>query len=285
MEKLLQKIIANSRIESTTEQPNDEGSPGDKILTRPQQQNAPTPSITESVEQSESQEDGGPLSPSEPAIPISHRAAASSILSWKLVPKIVGDVVYDDGIAGTASRLANHYMEYINIEYPILTPTQLELLIQDFMRTRDISNTTPEPNYFEPAGLKRKRSALESPQSSIERALVLLILALGKKFDDAPPECESLPSGSATFRYGYPSPENEKPWIGACLDQPSLYEPGLKYFAAATDIIGRHAGGNSLCHVQVYILASIYHGQRAQYSQRHNYLLEAARALHVFLQR
>jgi hypothetical protein len=184
MEKLLQKIIANSRIESTTEQPNDEGSPGDKILTRPQRQNAPTPSITESVEQSESQEDGGPLSPSEPAIPISHRATASSILSWKLVPKIVGDVVYDDEIAGPAS----HYMEHINIKYPVLTPTQLELLIQDFMRTRDISNTTPEPNYFEPAGLKRKRSALESPQSSIERALLLLVVALGKKFDDAPPE-------------------------------------------------------------------------------------------------
>jgi hypothetical protein len=61
--------------------------------------------------------------------------------------------------------------------------------------------------------------------------------------------------------------------------------PGLEYFAAATDILGKHAGGNSLCHVQVSILASIYHGQRAQDSQRHAYLHEAARALQVILRR
>lgn len=161
----------------------------------------------------------------------------------------------------------------------------METLRRNFLRT-EISNTTPEPQSSGPAGLKRKPSASESPQSSIERALFLLILALAKKYDDAPPaDYEGLPRGSAAYQNGYPSPENvEKPWMGVFLDQTPLFEPGLKYVTAATDIMARHTSGSSLYHVQAYLLASIYHGQRAQDSQRGTYLLEAARALQVLLQ-
>jgi hypothetical protein len=246
--------------------------------------------VAEPIQQSGSQKvekhaEDNTLPSSKLAISSSHRTAPSGILSWKSLRKIVGDVVYDEETAGTVSRLLNLYIKIVHPVCPILSLAQLEILRRDFLRT-EISNTTPEPQSSGPAGLKRKRSASESPQSSIERALVLLILALAKKFDDAPPaDGEGLPRGSAVFQNGYPSPENvEKPWMGACLDQNPLFEPGLKYFAAATDIMARHTNGSSLYHVQAYLLASIYHGQRAQDSQRGTYLLEAAHALQVFLQ-
>jgi hypothetical protein len=71
---------------------------------------------------------------------------------------------------------------------------------------------------------------------------------------------------------------------GACLDQNPFFEPGLKYFAAATDVLARPTSGLSLYHVQAYLLASMYHGQRAHDSQRYTYLLEASYALRILLQ-
>jgi hypothetical protein len=294
LEKGLPKMHPNLEIKSTAEQLNEEESLGDQIMTTPLQQNAPTPSRDESVQKSVSQDDekeeeeGRPLPQCGPATPINYITAASSILSWKSVRKIIGDVVHDDetkdpdytttreatqgvfrhygigkdsnhgfhkvsahsrdtpasgfctstadpsygkmsGISrpdlslGTVSRRANLYMKHVNMRYPILFPTQLNCLIQGFMKTRDVSNTTSKLNYIEyarTAQLKRKRSVeqakelhhsfvgSEAPQSSIERALVLVILSLGNKFDhDLPPEYEGSSSGSATFRYGYPSPK------------------------------------------------------------------------------
>jgi hypothetical protein len=256
MEKILQQLIADSKRESTAEEPGG-------TSTMPQH---------------------------EPAVWRSHRTAASSILSCDFVRKVVGNVVDDDENAERIWREADLYMKHVNIRYPLLTLTQLKSLIQDFIRTKSISNTTSEQS----AGLKRKRSGPELLQSSIERALVLLIRALGKKYDNAlSPACEGSPGGSTMFRNGYLTPKNvEKAWTATSLDEHSSYEtrimgvtPGSEYFAAATDIMAKHTGGSSLCHVQVYLLASIYHGQLAQDVQRHNYLLEAARALQIFLQR
>jgi hypothetical protein len=183
-------------------------------------------------------------------------------------------------------------MKHVNSSYPLLTSTQLESLIQDFIRTNSIPDTTSDQS----AGLKRKRSDSEQPQSpqlSIELALLLIIRALGKKYDKPlSPEHEGSPSGSTMFRNGYPTPKYvEKAWT-ATLDEHSFYEtritgatPGSEYFDAATDIMAKHIGGSSLCHVQVYLLASIYHGQLAQDAQRHHYLFKAARALEISLQR
>ena len=260
MEQLLQQLIANSKRESTAEQPG-------KTSTTPQH---------------------------ESTVWRSHRTAASCILSCDFVRKVVGNVVDDDENAETIRTEADLYMNYVNILYPLLAPTQLNCLIQGFIRTNSISNATSERNYIESAGLKRKRSGSEPPQSSIERALVLLIRALGKKYDGAlSPECESSSSGSTMFRNGYPTPKQvEKAWTATSLDEHSSYEtrvtgvmPGSKYFTAATDIMAKYTGGSSLCHVQAYLLASIYHGQLAQDAQRLNYHFEAARALQIFLQR
>lgn len=59
--------------------------------------------------------------------------------------------------------------------------------------------------------------------------------------------------------------------------------PGLAYFAAASDLIGNQLGGNTLRHVQVNILASLYHGQLARVAESHAYLHAACRALQVIL--
>jgi hypothetical protein len=257
MERILQQLIASSKRDST-EDPH-------KTTTIPQH---------------------------EPAVWRSHRTAASSILSYDFVRKVVGNVVDDDENAETIWREADLYMKHVNIIYPLLTLTQLESLIQDFVMTNSISNTTSEQS----VGLKRKRSGSELPQSSIERALVLLIRALGKKYDNAlSPEGEASPGGSTTFRNGYPTPKHvEKAWITTALDEHSHspyetritgFTTGPDYFTAAINIMAKHIGGSSLCHVQVYLLASICHGQLAQEAHRHYFLFEAARALQIFLQR
>lgn len=59
--------------------------------------------------------------------------------------------------------------------------------------------------------------------------------------------------------------------------------PGLAYFAAATDIIGNQLGGNTLQHVQVNILASLYHGQLARVAESHAYLWQASRAVQAMI--
>ncbi|CZT53446.1 uncharacterized protein RSE6_15015 [Rhynchosporium secalis] len=131
----------------------------------------------------------------------------------------------------------------------------------------DIANAIPELKAFEPVGHKRKRSASAASQLSIEQALFLLILTLAGKFDATSPSAQSV----------------QKPCLGACLEENTFSEPGLKYFAAATDIIARHTSGTSLCHMQAFLLKGIYHGQWARDSKCATSLLEAANALQIFL--
>jgi hypothetical protein len=218
----------------------------------------------------------------EPVVWRSHRTAGSSILSCDFVRKVVGNVVDDDENAETIWREADLYIKHLNMFYPLLTYPQLMFLIQDFISSSSISNMTSGS-----AGLKRKRSGPEPPgppQSPMERALVLLIRALGKRYDDTLSlKYKSSPSGSTKFPNGYPTPATS-------LD--NHYEtritgvpPGSEYFAAASEIMANHTGGSSLCHVKAYLLASMYHGQLSQDAQRHHYLFEAARALQIFLQR
>jgi hypothetical protein len=215
----------------------------------------------------------------------SHRTAASSILSYSFVRKIVGKVVDDDQNPETIQRETDLYMKNVNILYPLFTLTQLESLIEDFVKTNSISNTTSEQS----AGLKRKRSdsKLPQPQSSIERVLVILIRAIGQKYDkNIPPEGEGSSGGSIT----YSTPQHmEKAWMTTALDEQSSFETQFTGFKPGPDfaayIIATHVGGSSLCHVQLYLLASIYHGQLAQDAQRHYFLCEAAKARQIFLHR
>ncbi|CZS92533.1 uncharacterized protein RAG0_03147 [Rhynchosporium agropyri] len=206
------------------------------------------------------------LPSSELPTPNPYRTAALSILSWRPLRYMIGDVVHDNETAGTVSRLMNLYIKNIHPAYPIPSLAQLEMLSQDFLRS-DVANAMPELKAFEPVGHKRKRSASAASQLSIERALFLLILALAGKFDAASPSAQSV----------------QKPCLGACLEENTFSEPGLKYFAAATDIMARHTSGTSLCHVQAFLLKGMYHGQWARDSKCATSLLEAANALQIFL--
>ncbi|RDW92429.1 hypothetical protein BP5796_01823 [Coleophoma crateriformis] len=55
--------------------------------------------------------------------------------------------------------------------------------------------------------------------------------------------------------------------------------PGLHYFAIATDILGNQLAGNTLQHVHVGILLSLYHGQLGRVLESWPYLNAACRSL------
>jgi 3-oxoacyl-ACP reductase-like protein len=61
--------------------------------------------------------------------------------------------------------------------------------------------------------------------------------------------------------------------------------PGLDYFAAATNIIGKIDDRDSQCYVQVQILTCLYQRQLGLLSKSHAAISEAARALQVILRR
>ena len=204
------------------------------------------------------------LPTSQFAISNNRGAALSDVLSWDIMRKTVGNGVFDDETS-TASRLMDLYIENLHPRYPILSRAQLKIMKQNYL-VIEISNTT-EPR------VDRKRSAADPSQLLTEHILFLLVLALAKKFDDASPVgCE-----------GFPTENIEKLWMKASSDQNAFFEPVTNYFDAAAEIMERHASGCSLRHVQVYLLRSIYHGQRCQELECSIYLAKAHLALQKFL--
>jgi hypothetical protein len=197
--------------------------------------------------------------------------------------------------SGTVSRLANLYLENVNAMHPILSPSQLGSLVDSLMKSRNVGSTS-KPSNIGNAGtrhLKRKQSfkrikepkytphQVETSPPSVERSLVLVALALGEMYDH-----NILPVPN-----GYTPPEDVHwPWTAdppTYMPEYTAHEfremdaaPGLAYFAAAADILRDETGEN---HVQVHILASLYHGQLAQVSQSRAYLHETTRALQFLL--
>lgn len=236
----------------------------------------------------------------------------------------------------TIRRLAQSYMRHMNILHPLIFPGNLERYIKQFLKSlpeTDPASLEPNPSKVEHGfiGTKRKReNEADSPpvqllkpgkpQRSIETALVLVILALGRicehrtkipnvvpDYDEASSSQNGHPSpfglspgaspqssfssnkerlarGSSTRRNSTDSdfPDNIRRNASAPIRNMDVI-PGLAYFAAATDIIGNQLGGNTLRHVQVNILAGLYHSQLARVSESHAYIHEACRALQVIL--
>jgi hypothetical protein len=174
----------------------------------------------------------------------------------------------------TSRRLVDSYLKHIHIIHPILDPAALisSLVLPPCQR----SNAKTLAMNMETPGKKRKRSllanAIESPevtasyhlkprwpQRSIENAVLLLVLALGRI-------CE--------HRTKVPVPDCE-----TNLD----VIPGFAYASLAMGIVGDEIGENSLHHVHANILASLYFDQLALPSYSHRFINNASLGLQVIL--
>ncbi|KAL9093517.1 MAG: hypothetical protein Q9165_003912 [Trypethelium subeluteriae] len=159
------------------------------------------------------------------------------------------------------------------------------------------------------------------PERSINNALVLLILALGKicllkepippfpgegkdrLSRPAPGESPSnitRPSPGSTSAFQSPNPETHQVTPGSRAASTDVYVlnslkdtgrknvdiiPGLAYYAYATDILGNLQGGNDTSHAQAFILAALYSAQLARVMDSYSWLTQATRACQILVQR
>ena len=162
-------------------------------------------------------------------------------------------------------------------------------------------------------GPHRSIGRLPPIEHSIANAIVLLVIALGKvclhkadlpaatlpqtvqplprpnSFADIQPPVASPSASSAP-----PSPYNQtsnprhglrEEGVNATVSRTTTMTgknmdqiPGLAYFACAADILGEHAGGIDVSHVQANLLAGLYMGQLARVFSSHHYISSACRA-------
>ncbi|KAK4237469.1 hypothetical protein C8A03DRAFT_34586 [Achaetomium macrosporum] len=242
-------------------------------------------------------------------------------------------------------KYVQSYQDNIQNMHPLIIPVELKAMVKVFLNTvqqsmsrqprgSNIAKFVGTPSSQPETGSKRKRSpapdGAESPsaspksakpvfQRSINNALVLLVLALGKiclhkdRIPDVVPVSEPVHSSPAA-RNGYPasptqasspshsshpSPKegSERPpgpsrrssfqgggpsaKGGTSLKRNLDVIPGLDYFAYATDILGGQLAGTSLRHIYAYLLAGLYHGQLGRVLESYAYIKEAGFALQI----
>ncbi|KAL2023110.1 hypothetical protein VTK56DRAFT_3716 [Thermocarpiscus australiensis] len=242
-------------------------------------------------------------------------------------------------------KYVQSFQDNIQNMHPLILPVELKAMVKLFLnsvqqnmrsqpKSSGIAKFVGSPAPQSETGSKRKRSpapdgaeqSLPKPakltfQRSINNALVLLVLALGKiclwkdKIPDVVPVSEQSQS-SPMARNGYPvSPVQGSPSslsrstglpspkdggersgssrrasfhgagppgkTGTSLKRNMDVIPGLDYFAYATDILGGQLAGTSLRHVHAYILAGLYHGQLGRVLESYAYIQQAGYALQV----
>jgi hypothetical protein len=245
-------------------------------------------------------------------------------------------------------KYVQSYQDNIQNMHPLIIPVELKAMVKVFLNSvqqsmnrqprtgggiaKFVNTPSSQP---ETTGSKRKRSPVpdgaESPsgspksakpvfQRSINNALVLLVLALGKiclhkdRIPDVVPVSEPAHSSPAA-RNGYPAsptqasspslsshpspkegserppgPSRRSSFQGAggpsgkggtSLKRNLDVIPGLDYFAYATDILGGQLAGTSLRHIYAYLLAGLYHGQLGRVLESYAYIKEAGFALQI----
>lgn len=246
------------------------------------------------------------------------------------------------------------YQDNIQNMHPLIIPKELNAMVHLFLENVRRTTAKRSNKYGEAGnvarfadmrdqtssdiGQKRKRSPGVGPSAtppgvtpipskpakpvferSIQNALVLLVLALGKiclckeKIPEVVPVNDPS-QGSPVIRNGHPlspmqgSPPSYAPMpLSSTLPSPkdlagsrrgsfqsgttSLPRiisvskrnldviPGLDYFATATDILGGQLGGATLKHVYANILAGLYHGQLGRVLESYAYIRQAGYAL------
>lgn len=138
----------------------------------------------------------------------------------------------------------------------------------------------------------------EVPQGSVDYAIVLIILALGEVY--RPKESVNFSQRGSSgdpvhLQSSHPSSEGrDQPMASGHSSAeedipPTLrslaVNPELARFTAATDIMRKHFGSNTLRYIRLKILASFNLGQLTQVSQCQAYLHETTRAIQVISRR
>jgi hypothetical protein len=198
-------------------------------------------------------------------------------------------------------ELWDSYMRNMWIMHPFLDAQELKEWIANFVRkhspTGHRSRHSPSTRFAvpnSPIPAKRKhpddeiptwRPPTMTPERSMENAIVLLVLALGRVLQEEgfllqnPPAPSSTPhSYSSSPRvYSSPRPHGVGSPAGGSGRSNTGHEkthsrpkvrrrhidiyPGLAYFAYASDILGNNHGGNEIIHAQAFLLAGLYLGQ------------------------
>lgn len=234
-------------------------------------------------------------------------------------------------------KYVKSYEDNIQNMHPLMIPVELHAMVKLFLESLQ-TKTSKQPTiakFAQPPyehDRKRKRTSpapegqdLPSPkpkpsfQRSVNNALVLLVLALGKICDHKKRIPDVVPVGEASSTYDSPSTRNgypASPSQGSPPGPPSYSGhgspkdgdrsgssrrqsfqgmaptpkahslkrnmdviPGLDYFAYATDILGGQLAGNTLRHIHAYLLAGLYHGQLGRVVESYAYIKEAGFAL------
>lgn len=198
-------------------------------------------------------------------------------------------------------ELWDSYMRNMWIMHPFLDAQELKEWIANFVRkhspTGHRSRQSPSTRFAvpnSPIPAKRKhpddeapswRPPTMTPERSMENAIVLLVLALGRVLQEEgfllqnPPAPSSTPHSYSSSPRVYSSPRPHgvgSPASGAgrsstgqekTHSRPKVRRrhidiyPGLAYFAYASDILGNNHGGNEIIHAQAFLLAGLYLGQ------------------------
>lgn len=169
-----------------------------------------------------------------------------------------------------------------------------------------------------PEGLSQRSRTF--PERSINNALVLLIMALGKISlhkgpippfpSEAKDSSSRLAPGESPSNMSKPSPSSSTSFQSPNPDTHQLTPrsrtastdghahghqkdsglrnfdviPGLAYYAYATEILGNLQGGNDTSHAQAYILAAIYSAQLVRVMDSWAWLTQATRACQILVQ-
>lgn len=148
------------------------------------------------------------------------------------IPRVDGTLDFD---AEKVWVYVASYKDHIQIMHPLIAPLRLDALVVSFL------------NHVGP----------QQPQRSIQHAIVLLVLALGRS---CIARDQKLPEG--TSKHGSPISRNSlSPMMAASLNKGYGNTSAFDYFAYATDILGNQFGGYELQHAQAHVLASLYYGQ------------------------
>ena len=138
------------------------------------------------------------------------------------------------------------------------------------------SSNAKKRNYSSDSGPEAKTTADNPLEETLDMAIVLLVMALGKI-------ClhQGFFSNSKSRRIGRDSAGMISDRRVRSGDQLLHSIPGLLYFQKATQILGPYRGSVRLSHIQANVLASLYAGQVACTNQSWAWLSQACTACHL----